>query len=209
MSESEPGADAAATPRRTTNRKPGRRDDIMAAAQALFSEQGYHATSVRQIADAVGIRVASLYTHIDGKEDLLNEAMIAVARRFRDAASDARDRGGSPSDQLSFLVRAHLEIVDVETELARILNLEWREVEVASELRSLRSGYEDILEQILRQGSEAGEFRLTQHPKLAVYFIATALNSVCLWYQADGPLGIDQIAVEYSSLVLNSVGARG
>src|ERR1700754_2284913 len=52
------------------------RSDVRAAAVALFAEQGYRATGVREIADALGIGATSIYSHIKSKSDLLHEVLI-------------------------------------------------------------------------------------------------------------------------------------
>ena len=52
--------------------------EILEAALELFSLQGYEATSVSQIADAVGIRKASLYSHFSGKQEILDTLLEAV-----------------------------------------------------------------------------------------------------------------------------------
>src|SRR5262249_19828339 len=54
---------------------PGRREQIFQAAIDLFAAKGYHATSMQDIADALGIQRVSLYHHIESKEDLLFEIM--------------------------------------------------------------------------------------------------------------------------------------
>lgn len=63
----------AGRPRLTNQRRPGRtaRDEILDAAGELFTTLGYTATSTRTIAEAVGIRQASLYHYFDTKDDIL------------------------------------------------------------------------------------------------------------------------------------------
>lgn len=63
----------AGRPRLTTQRRPGRtaRDEILDAAGELFTTLGYTATSTRTIAEAVGIRQASLYHYFNTKDDIL------------------------------------------------------------------------------------------------------------------------------------------
>ena len=59
-----------------------RRDEVLGAAEELFASRGYHAASVRDIADALNIKGGSLYAHIETKEDLLWEILVAAADRF-------------------------------------------------------------------------------------------------------------------------------
>jgi len=55
---------------------------ILAASLELFSEQGFEATSISQIADAVGVRKASLYAHFSSKQDILNSLMGELTEEF-------------------------------------------------------------------------------------------------------------------------------
>ena len=55
------------------------RDKILDEALVLFSENGYHGTSMREIAKAVGIKSSSIYNHFDGKEDIFSELFSYLA----------------------------------------------------------------------------------------------------------------------------------
>ena len=79
------------------------RDDIIAAATRVFSQRGYHAASMTEIADEVGIRKPSLYHHIRKKEDLLfaiHEQLIDELSEETTAAlaTHRRARGADPAD---------------------------------------------------------------------------------------------------------------
>src|SRR4029077_7389529 len=104
--------------RRSTSARRGRprvineRSDVRAAAVALFAEQGYRATGVRDIADALGIGATSIYSHIKSKSELLHEilidtldAIIAVQQDAIESPPDAVEqlRRGAES-QVRFLV---------------------------------------------------------------------------------------------------------
>lgn len=58
------------------------KQEILEAALDLFSTQGFEATSVSQIADAVGIRKASLYSHFASKQEILESLMTQVLEQY-------------------------------------------------------------------------------------------------------------------------------
>src|SRR3954467_3745345 len=62
---------------------------IRGVASELFFEQGYHATSMRQIADGAGVRVGSLYNHFTNKEDLLFRIAYETMEEMIARANDA------------------------------------------------------------------------------------------------------------------------
>ena len=72
---------------------PARQDQVRAAALRLFREKGYHATSMRDIAEAVGINKGSLYSYIRSKEDLLipffERAMGVLLEQIEAISADA------------------------------------------------------------------------------------------------------------------------
>jgi len=55
------------------------RDKILNQALDLFAENGYHGTSMREIAKAVGIRGSSIYNHFSGKEEIFSELFNYLA----------------------------------------------------------------------------------------------------------------------------------
>jgi AcrR family transcriptional regulator len=72
--------DGRGRPRVAQSRRPGRtaREEILDAAAELFTSQGYAATSTRAVADAVGMRQASLYHHFATKDDILDALLTGT-----------------------------------------------------------------------------------------------------------------------------------
>ncbi|MEV4414390.1 helix-turn-helix domain-containing protein [Catellatospora sp. NPDC049609] len=94
-------------PRSGTRRLPAAtaREEILDAAAELFAQRGYAATSTRLIAEAVGIRQASLYYHFDNKEQILAELLEATVRPSLDYAADLERQGMHPAAALHELAR--------------------------------------------------------------------------------------------------------
>src|SRR5689334_17821654 len=90
---------------------PNRKDQIYEVAERLFSERGYHATTMREIARELAIEGGSLYSHITGKQDLLFAIVLRGSEQFLQSARDALAAPGSPRARLRDLMRRHLAIV--------------------------------------------------------------------------------------------------
>jgi AcrR family transcriptional regulator len=188
-----------------------RRQAIQDVASALFHERGYAATSVRDIARALDIRGASLYSHVASKEDVL----LAIVERAATAFEESADRavastaGETASARLEALVRGHVQVITAEPQLASVFVNEWRHL--SAQRRQLildrRDAYQQRFHDLIEAGVASGEFAPTD-PVLAVTFILTALNGIATWYSPLGRLDVGSIADHYAGLSLRAL-AKG
>src|SRR5215212_11291480 len=88
-----------------------RKEQVYDTAERLFSERGYHATTIREIARELQIEGGSLYSHISSKQDLLYQIVLRGSEQFLHAAQTALAEGGPARDQLLRFMRRHLAIV--------------------------------------------------------------------------------------------------
>src|SRR5690606_38672840 len=88
---------------------------ILKAAVELFSEKGYHATSMRDIAQRLGMQAGSLYAHIKSKDDLLFTILERAADQFmnavRQALRSAEAQRLGAADRLRLAMRAHFAVM--------------------------------------------------------------------------------------------------
>lgn len=183
-----------------------RKQEILTAASELFSQRGFHATSIRHLARALGVQGGSLYAHISSKEELLVEIVRRAAERFL----AVRDRlAGSPVQKLRTLVRAHLEVIAQEQASATVFFHEWKFLpeEKRRQVLAWRDAYERLVQEVVEEGVLAGVFRV-ENPRLATLFLLSALNWTYQWYRKDGPLSLEELSEEYARLALSALGAR-
>src|SRR5918999_2878231 len=102
-----------------------RSEQIADVATRLFSERGYHGTSMRDIAEGSGVRAASLYAHIARKEDLLYGIVSRAAERFMADVEAAATEATRPRDRLRAAMRAHVRVVAEDVRAARVFHHEW------------------------------------------------------------------------------------
>lgn len=177
----------------------------MAAAAALFNEQGYDRTSLEDIASRVGIWKGSVYHYISAKEDLL-EAVIKPGAEL--VMSDLRAVVASALPAPDKLRRvAHLHGAALErTFAAAAVYLQ----EVAGNPRwpataALDRDYLRLVEEIVRDGAEAAEMRADHSPKIIAHAFVGALNWVPRWYRPDGERSLTEIAEEIAEVFLLGV----
>src|SRR5437763_9103589 len=104
-----------------------RGEQVYAAALRLFREKGYHATSMQDIAAAVGLYKGSLYHYIGGKEDLLVQVFErAMAGLLASVEATVADDGLAPLEQLRLIVKAHVAAVAENREALTVYLHEFR-----------------------------------------------------------------------------------
>lgn len=186
-----------------------RKNQITRAAEQLFSQRGYHATTVREIAAALDLEGGSLYGHISGKYELLYTIVFDASEQFRTAAAEVRASGAPPQEQLHQLMRRHVAIVTESPHRAVVYHHEWRHLEAPhlNLLKDHRDEYEQAFRQIIRDGIAKGVFQ-AQDERLASVSILSLLNWLYQWYQPNGPLDADKLTDYFYELVMQGLSPR-
>ena len=103
-----------------------RKDQIREIAQAMFREKGYAATSMRDLAAAVGIEAASLYNHIKSKEELLKEICYDCAEEFFTAINTVISSNVNADLKLTLAIQEHVKVVTNNLDGSAVFLHEWR-----------------------------------------------------------------------------------
>ncbi|HEX6989369.1 MAG TPA: TetR/AcrR family transcriptional regulator [Bacillota bacterium] len=193
----------------TNSRNPDRSQEILDAALALFSSRGYHATSMQDLADAVGLQKGSLYHYIRSKEDLLYPLIEAALEGYVGDLEAVRAGGGTAGEQLRRAVTAHVERVARFGDMMTVFISEGRHLkpEEQERVRSLAGRYRAMLEDLIREGVEAGEFR-TSDPALAALALLGACNWLPQWFRPEGRSSPAEIAGVFIEVFLEGLASR-
>jgi len=187
-----------------TTEEPNRRADIVRAAGRLFHEKGYSATTIRDIAGAVGMRSGSPFYHFKTKQDMLRAVVLEGLTAISNAVAEAANTGTSPRDTFEAMLRAHLgQLLGAEgRDFAATLLHETRHLDpaVQRELVALKDGYEAMWQKALRNLKRAG--LIADDSQVARLFLLGALNWTVQWYRPEGSRSIEQIARQLADLVL-------
>ena len=185
------------------------RKDILDASAQIFSQKGYHGTSMQDIAMAVNLQKASLYHHVSSKQeilfDLLNRGLDLLITQVEEAVAEP----GSPDQRLRKATKAYLSTMTEYQDLASVLLLEYRSLEPDYHDRHIprRDHFEQIWRDLIREGVEAGIFTC-DHPSLSARALLGALNWTVTWFRSDGPMSAEEIADQISNLFLMGLISR-
>lgn len=188
--------------------RPGRKEEVLEAAVALFSHKGYHATTVREIAEEVGMLSGSLYAHIASKEDLLYQIVLQASERFMSAVTPILAGPEPAGVKLRRAMAAHIQVVAESPEAATVFLHEWKALspERRAAVIERRAAYEALLGEIIQQGVAAGELRPVD-ATFARLLVMSAVNWAYQWYRPGGPLGPDEVAERFCSIILEGIQA--
>jgi TetR/AcrR family transcriptional regulator, cholesterol catabolism regulator len=150
---SSPRAPAEDRPKRKVRSAPRYRKLIEVSTE-LFSQQGYEPTTIRQIADKMGIKSASLYSHVGSKGEILREVILDVAYQFDESALTAIHDLSEPDERLHALCRTHMRIMEDRAAAVRVYYEQWRKLsaEYQQEIIRLRHGYEELFRAAVADG---------------------------------------------------------
>jgi AcrR family transcriptional regulator len=179
------------------------RESILEVATQLFSETGYAGTTMRDIANAVGVLPGSLYAHIDGKETLLLEIVESGIDRFLSATS-VIDGKADAGERMREAIKAHVSVVAENPQRTLVVFHQWRYLTGDNRARIVekRRRYEEVFRSIMVDGAKAGAFADKLDTKIAVLSILGSLNWTAEWLRPDGPAAPAEVGERLADALL-------
>jgi TetR/AcrR family transcriptional regulator, cholesterol catabolism regulator len=180
-------------------------NEIRRVALDLFSTKGYEGTSIRDIAEGVGIRTSSMYHHFASKEAILWELTRTAFAQLTSGWEEERDRIGDadPWGRLVGFVRSDVRYHAVHRREASIINAQLASLapEHLAEAVRRRAEYETLLHDLVAE-CLAGGGHSVPHGRLAVYAILQMCAAVAGWYRPDGELSVEEVCEVYAAPAL-------
>ncbi len=185
-----------------------RKEQILHIAMNLFREKGYAGTSMRDLARAIGIEPASLYSHIKSKEDLLRTICFDLADKFIYSLQELDNSDMSPDEQLYAAIEAHIRVIRTNADASSVFLHEWRFLSEPdlSRFKRLRSTYEGFFTEIVERGVKEGVFKPVD-VKFTVRTIFSTLNWTYGWYRLSREADIGDKCDKLFDLILNGIKA--
>lgn len=164
-----------------------RRTEIVQAAAELFSEHGYEATSVRNIADRIGLLSGSLYAHISSKQELLFEIVRRAILEFIGELTPVVHSKGIGVNRLAQAMKVHVAVIARMTDYAKVATLEWRHLpaDERQQVEELRATYYDLWSSIIEDGMADGSLRKADSS--LVRLVLLSVPNYMIMFRHDDP----------------------
>jgi len=182
------------------------RQDILEAAAQVFRQKGFHGASMNDIAEAVSLQKASLYHHVSSKQEILLEILDQALEMLLTRISKITESNESADRKLRLMIREYLHILVENIDLAAVLLFEHRSLERRQHARHVpnRDKFESLWKDTLAEGVRTNTFNCDD-PGLTTRALLGIMNWTITWYHPDGDKTIEQVADDYSSLLLNGL----
>lgn len=167
------------------NRNGTRKDVIIIKAAKLFREKGYSATSMRDLAEHVGVEAASLYNHISSKAEILQEICFKVATNFLTHIEEIDASSKNPIDKIEAVLRFHIKQMVDNYEEVYVSDREWKHLTdpYLSNMQNQRRAYRQRMASMIEEGKRNGDIREIDAPTV-VLIMLHAVSGIESWHRS-------------------------
>ena len=181
-----------------------RAEEVLAAAAELVATRGFDATSMQDVADAVGLLKGSLYYYVSSKDELLLRIIEPGYHAAMDAIAEVLAAPADGTERIRMFVRAHCAFVmdNLTSFTVWMRDFEKLSEQRRAEISAVGDSYYASFRTLLSEAVEEG----VVDPSFDVHLLGTTivglLNSITQWYHPDGRLTADQVSDHLEALVL-------
>ena len=197
--------------RTATNRieKNHKYNQILEAAIKVFARQGFHQSTVAQIAKEAGVADGTIYLYFKNKDDILVQFFNYKTKQVFDSFRAEVARTESSLDKLRYLIRRHLEEFQRNREMAVVYQVETHQNSRLAEpqIREMSKMYRDIISEIVEKGQQEGAIRKDLYVGLVKRFIIGAVDEVInTWLHSKGDYDLVSMAEPLVELFIKGIG---
>ncbi|WP_205473613.1 TetR/AcrR family transcriptional regulator [Nocardioides sp. SYSU D00038] len=183
------------------------RSELVASALRLFEENGFDRTSLQQIVVDANLTKGAFYHHFESKEDLLWRIQTEYLDTQLEGAQAIVEQGGDPIDQVRELIRLSLEGVAQHRPHVAIFQQERRHLtgERLAEITRRRDEVEALFRGAVQAGIDAGRLRGDVSARIVTFGILGMCAWAFQWFNPRGSLSIDDVATQFTAMVLDGL----
>jgi TetR/AcrR family transcriptional regulator, cholesterol catabolism regulator len=172
------------SPTKTKKSSP-RKEVILEKAAHLFRKNGFNATSMRDLAENVGVEAASLYNHINSKAELLQEICFRIANRFTEHMEEVIASDQTAIAKIEAILRFHIRQMIHNFEEVYVSDREWKHLTdpYLSNFKSQRRTHRQRIASIIEDGIARNEIKKIDAPT-AVLILLHAVSGIESWHRS-------------------------
>jgi TetR/AcrR family transcriptional regulator, cholesterol catabolism regulator len=184
-----------------------RKEQVIRSAAELFREKGYAASSMRDLAQKLGIEAASLYSHIKSKEEILQSLCFDMATEFRKSLAEVESKNYTATEKLRFGIIGHIQVMAKDLTASAVFMNEHRHLSqpFLRDFLLLRINYINRFKAIIEEGASKGEFKDTIDKKLAVMTLFSSLNWMPMWYDPSSKIDPSELGQQLADMLVNGL----
>jgi AcrR family transcriptional regulator len=188
-----------------------RRSQILASALAVFSQKGFHASNVSDVAARAGVSQGTIYWYFDSKEELFDAAILEYFADFGSEMISALEGGGSASDKLRALAK-NMDRFVAEAQQVMVAFLSyWASGQGQQEsaqvwIKVLRE-YADYMVAVIEEGIGTGEFKQVDAPGL-VWAMAAAYDGLAAYAMFIPEIDVGRVSAAFVDTLLQGLQAE-
>lgn len=170
---------------KSQRKKASKKDFILLRASAMFREKGFPATSMRDLAEAVGIEAASLYNHIQSKSEILQEIVFRVSNECNVHMESLDENETSSIKKIESLIRFHVQMMLNRFDDYMVMISEWIHLTepYLTNFTTQRRNYAQKMEAILDEGIRNKEMKPVL-PYVAMIIILSSVRGLEFWHRS-------------------------
>jgi TetR/AcrR family transcriptional regulator, cholesterol catabolism regulator len=185
-----------------------RKEQVIRVAAELFREKGYVASSMRDLAQKLGIEAASLYSHIKSKEEILHTLCFDMAKDFMTSLEEVEKQNNlTATERLSKGIIGHIQVMARDLTASAVFMNEHRHLSqpFLRDFLLLRINYINRFKKMIEDGVASGEFKTTIDKKLAVMTLFSSLNWMPMWYNPNAAIEPVELGLQLADMLVNGL----
>jgi AcrR family transcriptional regulator len=181
-----------------------RLDHLLKQAARVFAEQGYHATSMRDLSKATGMSLAGMYYYVRCKDELLYHIQERCFTGVLQGAREALDDGSEPAERLEHLIRHHVTFFAAHMSEMKVLSHEAESLtaERQTAIDHLKRQYVDLLADLIGDAQSDGS---VVDNRVAAYALFGMMNWMYTWYDPNGQVPPGPLAEQFANVFLHGI----
>lgn len=162
-----------------------RKELILEKAAELFRKNGFNATSMRDLAENVGVEAASLYNHINSKAELLQEICFRIANKFTGFMDEVISADLPAVEKIESILRFHIRQMLDNYEEVYVSDREWKHLTdpYLSNFKNQRRTHRQRIAAIIEEGIHREEIKKIDAPT-AVLILLHAVSGIESWHRS-------------------------